>query len=262
MKIKWTLKRVGHRLGLSGLFFASKSFLQFKLKKPHESEFKLFARLVDPLLFVDIGANAGQSVLSFMMFSPKSEVISFEPNPEHRKDLQRLKHLFSSRFRYESLGFGDEIATKKLFIPVVDGIPMTQEATFNLQILKKDPVTLDRIFCATGHKNFEVSETQVNITRFDELNLKPQIVKLDCQGYEIEVLKGMSKTLKASSPLLMIENSELFTPMKDFLNDFNYRAYVFDEARGHLIECLDHPSSLNVFFAPAATPSHLSTLFS
>src|SRR5258708_4323108 len=99
MKFKWLVKAVGYHLGVSDLFFLTKNLIFFAIGSPHEEEFAIFSKLKTEIDFVDIGANAGQSVISFKMFSRRSHVISYEPNPGHRRHLKLLKGLFGDTYR-------------------------------------------------------------------------------------------------------------------------------------------------------------------
>ena len=42
----------------------------------------------------------------------------------------------------------------------------------------------------------------------DDLNLAPAIVKIDVEGVELPALRGISRTLAACRPLLMIEKND------------------------------------------------------
>jgi len=50
---------------------------------PHEDDFEFFKQFGSQdkqIVFVDVGANTGQSAISFLMNCPNGHVISFEPN--------------------------------------------------------------------------------------------------------------------------------------------------------------------------------------
>ncbi len=50
------------------------------------------------------------------------------------------------------------------------------------------------------------------------------VIKIDVEGFELNVLKGAQNILKKSSPLLIIEitDKKKKKPIKDFLNKFNF----------------------------------------
>jgi len=51
---------------------------------PHEPDFAFFERFSDESgLFLDVGANAGMSAVSFRIFNKCAPILSLEPNPIH-----------------------------------------------------------------------------------------------------------------------------------------------------------------------------------
>jgi hypothetical protein len=57
----------------------------------------------------------------------------------------------------------------------------------------------------------------------DELNLDPILVKIDVEGSELQVLKGMSRTLKKHHPVIIAENCDSVDEIISFLKNFNYK---------------------------------------
>ena len=70
---------------------------------------------------------------------------------------------------------------------------------------------------------------------FSELSA-PNFVKIDVEGYQLEVLRGAEHFLKAHAPLLMAElkdvgetNRDLFTKIEDYVTDLGYQLYEIRE---------------------------------
>ena len=62
----------------------------------------------------------------------------------------------------------------------------------------------------------------------DNYNFNPFFVKIDTEGTEHLVLKGLKKTIKKFKPVLMIEKNDLnFFVMSKILKKMNYDIYSF-----------------------------------
>ena len=94
----------------------------------------------------------------------------------------------------------------------IDGISMTGLATIQKRNDLKDIS--------------EINELTVSVKPFDDLwchdNMgKLGFVKIDVEGYEYEVLKGMARTLVDERPMLLVEIENRHNPKK-FEDTFNF----------------------------------------
>jgi FkbM family methyltransferase len=63
-------------------------------------------------------------------------------------------------------------------------------------------------------------QIEIRVRRFDELDIKPDAIMIDVKGCELEVLKGMTKTLDACRPILLLERNEDSPACKHFLRKY------------------------------------------
>ena len=130
----------------------------------------------------DIGANLGNHTVYFAAHAKKANVFSFEPVPV---TFELLKT------NVEQNGLSDRV---KLFQCALGA----QEGSAKMQV-----DGTDRLGFATITEN---GTQEVAVTRLDDMNLPPpDFVKIDVEDYELEVLKGMERTLRESSAILWIE---------------------------------------------------------
>lgn len=136
-------------------------------------------------VFLDIGANIG--VFSVCLGSqPEVEVLSFEPEPVNFRRLRRnIASNPGSRVRPFNMACGDVHGSSLDFTVIYDvnrGVPFVgrydNPPIFALE-LRVPCVTIDRFLEGAGIKE---------IAGF----------KIDVEGYELEVLRGMEKTLRNS----------------------------------------------------------------
>ena len=60
--------------------------------------------------------------------------------------------------------------------------------------------------------------------KLDEMKLKKKIsfIKIDCEGFELQVLKGAKYTIKKNKPVILVEHSNLNT-ISSFLVSLGYK---------------------------------------
>lgn len=199
---------------------------------PHENDFLFFEYLNDApkqVVFVDVGANAGQSVISFLMSCPTGRVISFEPNLLYKPVLEGIRELVGARrFDFRMCGLSDIEGELDLFIPLVDGWPYMQEASVNMDQFEK-PWVRDRLL--SYGKEIAITTTRAKFDIGDRLIEQADVVKIDAEGAEMSVLRGLRTHVEGCAPIFMIENNDYFA-VTDFLVDKGYGVYQFNEEVG------------------------------
>lgn len=201
---------------------------------PHEDDFLFFRKLSEvaqPIVFVDVGANAGQSAISFLINCPRGRVISFEPNLLYGPVLQGVSKLLGeSRFAFHMYGLSDTDSELDLYVPHVDGVPYMQEASLTLAQFEK-PWVSDRL--KSYGIQIDIIPVRANFKVSDDVIARADVVKIDAEGAEISVLRGMRKLIESSQPIFLIENNDWFS-VTDYLKSFGYDAYQFDRHTGAL----------------------------
>jgi FkbM family methyltransferase len=192
---------------------------------PLELEFHAFRVLPSAArLFLDIGANDGISARSFRLFNKTTPILSIEANPCHEGALERTK-VALDLFDYKLMAAGERRGELVLHTPVFRGIALTAYAAMDRseaeQRLRQD--------MPSSRGSLKFIETVVPVVPIDDLILSPDFVKIDVEGFEIEVLRGMTATIERCKPVFMIEfDPRRAAAMADILSPFDYRPYVFD----------------------------------
>jgi FkbM family methyltransferase len=220
---------------------------------PHDPDFRLFRRLKAPVLFVDVGANRGQSVLSLSAMSRRGHrIVSFEANPENGRYLSMIRRLVGPRFEYHLCGLGEAEAVEEFFVPVRGTRRVTGEGSFHAANVAAASRRIG--------SGYEVATHCFTIRRFDSFGIVPDIMKIDVQGDELRVLKGMGDVLERHQPLLMIEaNPSQDGAIGDHLAARGFRR--LQRSDDDLLRTPSAGSALNWFYAGPATESRLPALF-
>ena len=154
------------------------------------------ASLASPgMVALDVGADIGYYTLQLSrLVGPTGQVVAFEPIPKAR---ERLEH---------------NIAANGLLNIIVSELALgNQNGTVYLEDpFKKSRLNLNKT--TAGHEDIKVS-----IRRMDalvgEMNLASvDLVKIDVEGAEHEVLRGMEQTLRRFHPVLIVEVHHQFLP--------------------------------------------------
>ncbi len=193
----------------------------------HEPEVKdfLMKRFLPGHVFVDVGADVG--AYSVRASEWEMKVYSFEPNPENIKALKR-----------------------------------------NLDI---NNLTLDIIQCALGSsegkaylsQNGAISRInasdgiEVPVRTLDSFNLqRVDLLKVDVEGYELEVFRGAIETLKRCHPAIVVEmhhwiGAEKEAAIFNILSSLNYKFKYLDRT--------SLGRHLSATYAPPITPHNPPT---
>ncbi len=199
---------------------------QYALRIPDEIDFTAFRALSghDKGLVIDIGANGGQSAIALSFILPRFQILSFEPNPALWLDLDFVGRVIGPRFAYKKLGLGAKSESMTLFVPQIGNFPITTRASLSRESAKAHCDNLEKEL----GRALEIREITVHIVTFDSLGLEPDIVKIDVEGYEIHVLKGMINTIENCKPILMLESNPNDDKCMELLVGHGYQIMHFD----------------------------------
>lgn len=142
---------------------------------------------------IDIGANIGYfSLLASQLVGPQGKVLCIEPS---HKNLSRLsEHLWLNRCSNTtvlSVAAGSNHGWADISFPTYNNAgAATLRPLHSLQSQRTLLVALDDVFESHG--------------------LSPDFMKLDVEGFELEALKGMQRTLTRCRPTIVCELTEKF----------------------------------------------------
>lgn len=208
---------------------------------PSEPDFNALAQgtslhhLVNQGPILDIGANIGFSAVGFRKVGLKSQIHCFEPNRFLAHIIEAIIHRID-RISVQNIGFSDAAGLLKLYVPFVDGRPIHQEASINLQHFSA-PFISNRLR-GYGSK-VELVEVEAEIKTLDSLNLDASFIKIDVEGAEGAVLRGAAETIERCRPILHIENGAL-EATKDFLTKIDYDWFNYGKDATFLTKSRNH----------------------
>jgi FkbM family methyltransferase len=198
---------------------------RFWLRRPHDSDYAVFALFPHSQgVFLDVGANAGMSALSFRIYNRTMPIVSIEPNPFHEDDLRFVGRL-AKPFTYRMWAAGKENGTMTLHVPVYRNVPLTTEASLLLEEVTGSGSLRARLGSRMDTTDFEVVTCFVPVRPLDHLYLSPAFIKLDVQGFEHEALLGLQETLHRAHPVLLVETPD--EAVRQLLSGMGYEAFTY-----------------------------------
>ncbi len=142
--------------------------------------------------FIDVGANIGlMSIFASKCVGNEGQVVAFEAHPktaELLKENIELNQLMNIQVCQYALG-SEEGKTK-----IYDNWQINRGGA-SLIVKTEDSVAFD-----------------IEIHRLDSVlstHFHPKMIKIDVEGFELEVLKGACETIKKFLPILIVEFSEM-----------------------------------------------------
>ena len=189
---------------------------------------------------IDVGANVGQFAESLLAHQPLAQLHAFEPIPEAFATLRSRLHDFGG-IQFNNVALGNTAGDRDLVVRRFD------ECTSFLELgerLQRGVYGLDLAPDRT---------VRVTIQRLADYVIESSIaaidlLKLDVQGYELEVLRGAEEILPRTEWIYteaqfqeLYEGGPMFTDIARFLNahDFDLvrmTSFRFDDD-GNLMEC-------------------------
>ena len=184
--------------------------------------------------FVDVGANIGlMSIFASNCVGNEGQVLAYEAHPKTAELLNeniQLNQLMNIQVCQYALG-SEEGQTK-----IYDNWQINRGGA-SLIVKTNDSVAFD----------IEIHQLDNKIPS----NLIPKVIKIDVEGFELEVLKGASETIKRFQPILIVEFSEIRenvhesgAQLVEIIKTFgNYRFYKLKggkERKSKLVEILSN----------------------
>jgi FkbM family methyltransferase len=177
-------------------------------------------KLSEDSVFVDIGANMGyHSVVAALQ---EAEIIAYEPEPTNFSILKQNFDLIENDAKLYQKAVGDERGHENLYID--------ENSTGRHSIVRESGKSI-----------------QVQKTRMDDEGIKnPDLVKIDVEGYETEVVKGMRGLIQEFYPDIILEyNPDIWQESErkallEFFSKEDYKVYILGNSK----EKIDYESLL------------------
>jgi FkbM family methyltransferase len=194
-------------------------------------------------MFVDVGINLGQTLLKLRSVSPEFKYVGFDPNPECIAYVNALVRLngFENTTVYP-IGLSDRAAVLQLQ-------SYADDTTDSMASLIQDFRPAQKVR----------RRSNVPVFPMKNLNLEATLrfVKIDVEGAEVEVIRGMMDALSRDRPLVLMEilpaydinnvsRIERCREVEHIFRKLNYSCYRVRKTSRNTFESLQSLQSIEV----------------
>lgn len=183
--------------------YESRNYYEIETLEYLKKEYKQFEHVLD------IGSNMGNHMLYYCSNLGAKKVHCFEPNQFNLEQLQKnisLNHL-------------QKIVT---VYPYALGAEPGKGVQADFSLGNTGMNRIDKVADTAG------TEASIEIRSLDSLNIQQaDFMKIDVEGFEVEVLKGAGNTIKQCKPVVMIEVFENNRPQVDeLMQGYGYKKSI------------------------------------
>ncbi|MFD0989551.1 FkbM family methyltransferase [Mariniflexile jejuense] len=249
MNIKNLVKSL---LGINNIKFIKSWFRSSKEKKLIKKRKEFYSQFLIPnSVFFDIGANYGNRIEP--LINENIKIIAVEPQEEC---VRFLKKKYGNKITILQNGVGEKIETKLLYISTNANI---------LSSFSKDWINSTK---ESGRfKNIIWNETrEIEMVTLDYLISKfgsPSFIKIDVEGFELEVLKGLTQSVKSLSLEYTVpERKDALLDCLCYLNTLYNSNIMFNYCKTEFTEfSLSHWVNYNDMIEEVNSTAFLNTKF-
>jgi len=178
-----------------------------------------FRAAVEARTVLDVGAYVGYFSLLAGHANPRARVLAFEPFPPSYARL-RSNVAFNGLSTIEAfnLAVGAAPGRADLFVPVDQSLGLPCSISLSQDFMSQSGVPLDRV-------SVEVVALDTFLEARDARDV--DLVKIDTEGTEQDVLRGLSRTVARDRPAVFLEvlPSTATAPLESFAREAAYEAY-------------------------------------
>jgi len=194
------------------------------ISKFHHASISNYSKKLDFDTLIDVGAHEGEFLSSFLKIKKIKCFYCFEPQSKiFEKLIKKFKYINNKIFFY-NFPLGEKLKKKKLFLN-----KLTSTSTMSSFNRKSFYLKFKKFILMDNKKNQIIFVRQ---RRFDDVfknnKIKKSYLKIDVEGYELNVLKGCLKKIE-DIRYILIEH-QIFTQYKNnfslinkFLKENNFQ---------------------------------------
>ena len=201
---------------------------------------------------IDVGAAKGS--YAWILNRKSRQVFAFEPSEMHGRYLDRT--IFGTKIQLVKAAVGSTSSKASMYTPGSDS-----DALHSATLSQCNPIT-----CHNETKVCQVDQVTLDSLFNDKLDTGRFVdfLKIDVEGYELEVIKGAQALIGCYHPLIFCEiekrhNAE-YGKVFQLLRTAGYKSYIFQEGRflvfnGDAIDHLQSAEALKIRLSGSQDPA-------
>ena len=232
------------------VYYIIRSIIRFTNIFEEDVQGVIYLNLGKKINLIDAGASDGVASKFFSKQIKINKILCFEPDRFYVKILRKLKIKNLNIYNY---GISEKNQSYKVYFPRYklfninfDLIPYTFYEKKELI----EQINLDFKF----KKNLQIVEKNIYLRKIKNLKFKISLIKIDVNGHEFSVIKGLAKIIKRDKPAIIIETNKDIFKIERFLKILRYKMFMFEKKKKKFIK-IRSKFPLNTFLLQ---PHHLN----
>ena len=210
------------------LYLIIRNFIRYTNIFEEDANGVCFLKLNKKVNIIDVGASDGIASKFFNRKLNVNKIICFGPNKSYVKILKRLN---IRNLVVNSYGIGQYNKYYKIFIPrykfFFKNLDLVTYTYYNKQKLL-DKINSDFKF----KRNISIYEDVIKLKKIKKINSKINLIKIDVNGHELSIVKGLSKIIKRDKPVLIVETGDDIKIIEKYLKKYGFKKYFFSNRLG------------------------------
>ncbi len=171
---------------------------------------------------IDVGASDGIASKFFNNNLIVGKIYCYEPNEYFLKILKRMNQ---RNVIIKPYAIGNRNIQKKIYFPRYNFLNKDYDIISYAHYDKKlmDHFLLDFKF----RSNLSIASSVLTIKKIGLFKKKINLIKIDTNGFELSIIKGLIKTIKKDKPVLLVEMNKDEKRIGSILKRFNYEGFFY-----------------------------------
>jgi FkbM family methyltransferase len=171
---------------------------------------------------MDVGASDGIATKFLSNNLNTGTIYCFEPSPPYIKILKKInvKNVIVKPF-----AIGDANSYTYIYFPrykfFKKKFDIVSYTSYGVRLLKH--YMLDFKF----RKNLSIIKEKILIKKINKINKKIHLIKIDTNGNELFVIKGLINIIKKDKPALIVENNPDSVKIMKLLKKYSYKGFYY-----------------------------------
>ena len=202
-----------------------------------------YLKLGKKINVIDVGASDGVASKFFKNNLDTNKILCYEPNKPYVKILRNLN--LNNLIVYD---YGISESNKKftVFYPRYRFLGKNLDLITYTFYKKKDLINqIDRDF--KFKKGSSIIQKSINLRKVKKVKYKISLIKVDVNGHELSVIKGLENIIRKDRPVLIIETDNKINKIEFFLKKLKYKKYSFSKNKNKF-ENIKNEYPLNTYF--------------
>ena len=173
---------------------------------------------------IDVGASDGIATKFFYKNLSVNKIICYEPNKPY---VDILKKLNFNNVIVRPYGISQKESKHKVFLPRYKFLKRNFDLVTYTFYDKKDlikQIKIDFKFI----KNITIIKKIILLKRVKKMSYRISLIKIDVNGHEYSVVRGLQTIIKRDKPAMIIETDKNIKKIESYLKKFSYEKYLYD----------------------------------